>query len=149
MPRHNLEDFTVPAKRAPLPAGKPTKLDGINVSKLSEDKTKVTKTFYDKKGKEIGKIDTAFAYSESKGDKTSYYLMFATAGPAIGHILNINSMSYRPGDETKFEAGRGRKLYEFRKVSKEMFDLYLKFLQTSNEKYILQAERLVINGTPD
>jgi hypothetical protein len=55
--------------------------------------------------------------------------------------LNPWGVNYREGDDVKYESQMGRHRYEFERVSKEVFESYIKFLKTRNERYLLVAER--------
>jgi hypothetical protein len=81
-----------------------------------------------------------------KSTSTNWFAKFATEGPDRGHLLNPFSIYYREGDDTRIEARRGSMRYEYKNVSEQAFNLYLKFLQTKIGAYRIDAERLVVNG---
>lgn len=74
-----------------------------------------------------------------------HYVKFATEGPDRGHMLNPYSIYYREGDDTRIEARRGTMRYEFRKVNKEAFDLYVISLKKKIPGYRIEAERKATN----
>ena len=48
---------------------------------------------------------------------------------------------YSEGKNTQFLSRSGKNEYEFKKVSKEIFDMYLNFLSTKNLAWLNNAER--------
>jgi hypothetical protein len=146
MSRKEVRDATHPAKNPKTGDSQPTFLDHIKATKKTSAGTAVN-FYYGPNGKLVEDSEVGFAYYVQKEDGTkSHFVKFGTAGAAMGRILNVNGMYYKPGDEKKYETNLARKTYEYRKVSEAVFNLYLKFLQSKNEKYILQAEREIVNG---
>jgi hypothetical protein len=78
---------------------------------------------------------------DEKNNVESYFIKVGTTGPAVGRLLNPWGVNYREGDDVKYESQMGRYRYEFERVSKEVFEAYIKFLKTRNERYLLTAER--------
>lgn len=66
---------------------------------------------------------------------TKYYLKYATKGPEAGKLYNHLSPMF-----SKDAISKAR--YEFKRVPKETFELYLKFLQTENPAWVRNAERV-------
>lgn len=146
MSRKEIKEAIHSAKIDSNALAKPTFLDGIDVSKRRA-KNKSINFYYDKMGKMVQDPEKGFAYrTEYMDGKQLYYIKFAIAGSGIGRMLNLNGMYYREGDENKYEKDLARKTYEFKPVNQRTFDLYIKFLQSKNEKYILEAERESIHG---
>ncbi len=72
----------------------------------------------------------------------TYYVRTGTSGPEAGHLLNPWSMYYVAGvTNAKMENAKGTRTFEFRKVSKACFDMYVSYLETRNERFYRQAER--------
>ena len=136
----------VPAKPVEAPKSKTTFLDGSKANK--EPVAKKPVEFYYTMGAthtedENGAMAKKVVYSNGK---TEFFVKFATAGAGVGRMLNPWGVYYNVGDEHKYEKTMGRKRYEFRKVSEVVFNNYLKFLETRNERHILNAERESVNG---
>jgi hypothetical protein len=88
--------------------------------------------------------DTNGSYAMKKefaGGTTEYYLKYGTVSFVAGAILNPWGIHFNPGDEFKEEREMGRKMYEFKQVSKDSFESYIKFLKTKNVRHILNSER--------
>jgi hypothetical protein len=101
--------------------------------------------------KDYGELteNTEGAYAlrqEYTNGRKKYFIKFATAGPGIGQILNPWASYYREGDDTKYEKQMGRRRYEFREVSEEIFSEYLKFLKTRNDRYMIALIREFRDG---
>ena len=71
---------------------------------------------------------------------TRYFAKEARVGPDSGRLWNSSSPNYDP--RLRAPAYRGCKAYEFRSVSKEAFDYFLRFLETHNPSHVHHAERL-------
>lgn len=71
--------------------------------------------------------------------KITYSILYNTFGPESGDPVNPNTNldSLRKQDK-QF----GRYKYELRTVTKQKFDMYLKFLQTKNVTILHELERL-------
>lgn len=82
----------------------------------------------------------------SADEREAFFVKFAVEGPDRGHMLNPYSIYFREGDDVRIEARRGSMRYEFKRVTKEAFELYLKFLKTKTTSYRTAAERLALNG---
>ena len=65
---------------------------------------------------------------------------FVKRNSGNGSLFNPNGL-YVKGTENKFDNTRGRSEWLLKKVSKEKFDCYLKFLTTANEAWLQRAER--------
>ncbi len=118
MPRKEIQDAMHPAKKEVERHGKPTFLDGINISRQATGASAPVIFAFGPKGKQIENKDKAFAYySETAEGSRTYYVKFATAGPAQGRMLNTSGMSYRPGDENKYENDLGRMTYKLKMIS--------------------------------
>lgn len=147
MSRKSIEDSIHQAKPDSERKGKRTLLDGIDISRKQKGADKPVVFAFGPKGQIVEDRDKAFAYySETAEGTRTYFVKFAIAGPAQGRMLNVNGVGYQKGDENRYEKSLGRMRYEFREVNQKIFDLYVNFLKTLNEKYILQAEREVVNA---
>lgn len=83
-----------------------------------------------------------FAKSSFKGKKDIYLIRHATSGVCCPHFLNPWGVHWKKGDEHKLDSHTGKRVYEFKEVGKEIFDMYVRFLETQKELYYLQAERI-------
>lgn len=75
-----------------------------------------------------------------------FYVLFGTAGPDQGRMLNPMGLYFDPADLHREDVRRGRARYEFKKVSESAFKDYLRFLQTRTEAFLRNAERQVLDG---
>jgi hypothetical protein len=76
------------------------------------------------------------------GKNIQYYVKYATYGGDAGHMVNPNGLNHNKSDFTAIDR-YGREKYTYRKVRKEVFDLYKKFLETRNIAWLRQAERVI------
>jgi hypothetical protein len=76
--------------------------------------------------------------------KELYFVKFTTAGVMAGHIADPWNMYYKDGEERQMNYRTGKATYEYQKVNKEVFDLYIRYLETQNSLYYRQAERLLV-----
>lgn len=93
--------------------------------------------YYGVDGKQKKESDSTYA----KCENDNYFIRFCTYGSNIGKMLNPWNMFYQNGDDTKFNTEKGCRLYEYKKVDKNTFDLYVDFLNTRNQRQVLAAER--------
>jgi hypothetical protein len=137
----------VPAKKEQPKRAKTTFLDGVKVSSESKISLPV-EIHYKERGKITDDINGSFAMRRSHpGGLTEYFIKQATAGAGTGRVLNPWGLYYSAGDEHKFEKEMGRKRYQFKKVNKEIFDMYIKFLETRNERHLLNVERNILDAS--
>ena len=86
--------------------------------------------------------EVVFAKKLWNGKYMVYWIKYATTGPDTGHLLNPWGMNFVLGVDTRRGAPHlGKKRYEFKQVSKEVFDMYIAFLETRSERYYRGAER--------
>ena len=144
MSKQEVEDskqIVVPAQKPEYNRGKTTFLDGIKVNEVPALQ-KPAELFYDSRGNltenSVKSMAKKIFYKSGAQD---CFVKFATAGVNTGKMLNPWGPSYNTGDEFKYEKTMGRFRYEFRKVSSLVFDLYIRFLETKNERHLLNAER--------
>jgi hypothetical protein len=79
-----------------------------------------------------------FAYTRlNTNDKTEQY--FLKVG-LYGKIFNPIGL-YSEGRENKFMSKIGKNEYNFTKVNKKVFDMYVNFLRTKNLAWLNNAER--------
>jgi hypothetical protein len=138
----------VPAKRGPdYKRGKTTFLDGIRVSKEKEMLENPVEFHYKDGGVLCDDTNGSYAMRKLFGNgHVEFFVKFATAGPDVGHMLNPWGLYFQPGDEVRYEKTMGRKRYEFKKVTDQVFDLYIQFLKTRNERQLRHAEKESINA---
>lgn len=74
-------------------------------------------------------------------DLEQFLVKKGRTGPDASHLLNPNSIWAAEGQERAFDRRSGRKTFEFAIVTKDCFNLYIKFLQTKNPAYLRNAER--------
>lgn len=73
--------------------------------------------------------------------KSVFLIRRANSGHDAGHFLNPRSPFYNEGDERRIQARKGKRLFEFVRVTQEQYDYYIKFLQTGNIAWLRAAER--------
>lgn len=107
----------------------------------------LVKKLFDKLGKEVDNEEVAFAKETTfESGQVKYYIKFSTRGPDSGLILDpygpwFNGLNNKIFDKRNNFVSK----YEFKNVSKKIFDLYLHFLKTTNHSFLRQAERELIN----
>ena len=75
-----------------------------------------------------------------KTDRRTFYVKVGTFGYETGRLYNpLSEMSVIDTNESKKRKGLDR--YTMKRVNKDVFDLYMKFLKTRNKLYIEFAER--------
>lgn len=93
------------------------------------DPQQITKQYF---GKSAASVDSneAFAYSATVDKSSSYYILYDRA-----EIIDAyNDRFTRSSSSTR----------RFKKVSKDCFDFYMKYLKTRNGLYFTRARRLVM-----
>ena len=85
--------------------------------------------------------DMALAKEVRDEDKRTYFIRCSTESSSRNNFYNPYGQN-KADALTKFNASKGKRLFEFRKVKEEVFDFYTKFLRTKNETYLTQAQRL-------
>lgn len=95
------------------------------------DPINLVRVFFDKNAKEITNEDMAFAKKTTSDDKESYYIKYMR-----GDII----------DPHHIDSGLRNTTYPktFKKVNKQAFDSYIKFLQTKNRLYFTMARRIIM-----
>lgn len=86
-------------------------------------------------------LSDAYAKKEVKGERYTYWIKRATAGPDCPHLVNPWGLHYDQAYEKKYERYIGKRRYEYSQVPEEVFNIYLLFLKTRNERFYRQAER--------
>lgn len=111
---------------------------------MSDPNTGVSTVAYGTSGAEVESTSAgalAKATTDNETGNARYWLKYATGGPDAGHLYNPQSPTFNAGQARRFRPESGRAQYEFRRVTKESFDLYLRFLRTGNLANLRQAER--------
>ena len=93
--------------------------------------TEITRIYLDKNGNETENESLGFAKISKDGDKSIYYLLYGRGEIVDPHHVDSNVRK------------RGS-YYKFKKVDKEAFDSYAKFLNTKNRLYFTIARRKVM-----
>lgn len=76
-------------------------------------------------------------------DKTKYYVRVGVTGPESGHFFNPwSQMHVGKNIASAFDKRMGKRKFEWKKVKKEAFDLYHKFLVTKNAAWLHNAQRV-------
>jgi len=89
--------------------------------------------FYNISGKDSGDSrDSSFAYMKEYRNRTVYFLSFFR-----GNIYDPHGV---------YSHKRKSREIEFKKVTKQSFDLYLNYLGTRNRSFLTLAERKYVNG---
>ena len=76
--------------------------------------------------------DSSFAYAKEYKNRTVYFLSFFR-----GNIYDPYGV---------YSHKRNSREIEFKKVTKQSFDLYLNYLDTRNRSFLTLAERKYVNG---
>lgn len=86
--------------------------------------------------------DNVYAKKEWNGKAYIYYIRRAVSGPDVPHLLNPWGMYFENGvNNRRFESHLGKRQYEYRKVPENVFNLYLDFLASRNQRFLREAER--------
>lgn len=85
----------------------------------------------------------ALAKSCHYDDRTLWYVKITNSGGDAGHLANPVSLNHAKTDYTKVDRN-SKKRYDYKQVSKEVFELYHKFLETRNVAWLRNAERILI-----
>ena len=93
------------------------------------DPQQVDKEYFGKSAASVQKKE-GFAYRATVDQSESYYILYDRAGI----IDAYNDRFTRSSSSTR----------RFKKVSKECFDFYMKYLKTKNGLYFTRARRLVM-----
>jgi hypothetical protein len=144
MPKSDFDDavFRQPPRQTPDKAKrKPSFVNGA----LPKDQEGVSFCI-NIKGDHTDNEGVAACKRVTNGSVVTHFVKFAVDGPDRGHMLNPYSIYFREGDDTRIEARRGSMRYEFKRVTEQAFNLYVKFLSTKIGAYRLDAERMVLNG---
>jgi hypothetical protein len=83
--------------------------------------------------------DTETVFAKQRNNR--YYVKRATYGPEAGKLANPFGTLYKVGQSKTHENRTGKQQYEYSEVTKTVFDMYLKFLETHSEIYLRNAER--------
>jgi len=78
----------------------------------------------------------AYVRTNEKNNAENYYLKIGL----YGKIFNPMGL-YSEGKENKFLSKIGKNEYNFTKVNKKVFDMYINFLRTKNIAWLNNAER--------
>lgn len=115
----------------------------VKTKKQKLKKVKQTKFGYGIDGKKYKDImdSNCFAYADIDKRGEAYYIRRGTHGPYNGKFINHLGTFFNKGDEARENPSVGKRLYEYVRVNKVVFDLYVKFLTTRIEAYLSQAER--------
>lgn len=77
-------------------------------------------------------------------DRTLWYVKVAVTGGDAGHLANPVSLTHTKGDFSRKKDRYGRDRYEYKLVSKQVWELYHRFLETRNVAWLRNAERVRI-----
>jgi hypothetical protein len=105
--------------------------------------------FFDGNGAVIDGESGAAAMVVLGGDtpeSPSYYVAVATNGPDFGHVYNPAGVYAKADDLYGERAAYGRKAYEFRRVAKETFEVYVEYLQQRIPSQYVHVDRMVLNA---
>lgn len=95
------------------------------------------------KGRQIVSVDddTCVAKQIDGENHTVYLIKQGTRGAETGLLYNHMSPTFEERTQNRLHSETGRRQFEFVKVKKEVFDLYLQFLESGNLIYLRKAER--------
>lgn len=94
------------------------------------DPITVNKTYFDKNGKLTTDEKLAFAMVVESDNKESYYIKYSR-----GEIVDPHHIDYN---------FKNKNYTVFKKVLKDSFDMYHKFLETKNRLYFTRARRYLM-----
>jgi hypothetical protein len=97
----------------------------------------VKETGYGLSGEISPDDDSCLAVLRESEAGLTYYLKADTAG----HLFNPHNPLHQPGCESQYLARRGRRAYELKKVTRERFESYMKYLQGGGVHHLRAAER--------
>lgn len=78
---------------------------------------------------------------DANGQKTIFFVKTGSSGQVYDPWSQLGEYSQR-----RYAQMSGKNTWSYRRVTQLCFDLYLRYLQTQNLSYKLQAERELING---
>lgn len=79
---------------------------------------------------------SGYAYVKSSNNTDSYFIKIGL----YGKVFNPIGL-YSEGKQNKFLSKIGKNEYNFTKVNKKVFDMYVNFLRTKNLAWLNNAER--------
>lgn len=123
-----------------------TELDKCIFRQSNGKQTKDEKVGYTNKAEQVDfdhKDCLARYFKDGNTGKVTYYLKYASVGPAAGHLWNPHSPDFGVASVAALR-NMGKEAFEFKKASKAAFDLFLHYLKTGNESYIKQADREIM-----
>ena len=86
----------------------------------------------------------AYAKKSVKGDRTTYYVRIGTIGAENGQFFNpwsqMHAGTTAVANATNNRLGQRR--FEWKKVPKECYETYVRFLRVKNATHLRQAERM-------
>lgn len=77
----------------------------------------------------------------SESNQIRYWIKRGMVGAETGFLFNPQSPLFDELTVNRFHAALGRGKYEFREVTQEAYELYLRFLRTGNTRDLRHAER--------
>lgn len=85
---------------------------------------------------------------KTSGKRTQYFCKFNTSGPEAGHLVNPWSMYMDEAVVFKntVNAHTGKLLQEYREVTEEVFNLYVRYLSSRSDIHYRQAERMALEN---
>lgn len=89
---------------------------------------------------------TSAAKMEIYPSEVLYYVKYGTCGIYVGRLLNPYNTLGNARDYLAYDSHGGRAYFEYKRVSKDIYDSYVQFLKTRNPVHLLSAERGIVNG---
>lgn len=109
-----------------------------------DKKEKIAKTVYYNRAGQMAESDGPDTFAKTvSGILEQFYVKKSNERNTASRLLNPNAPFFQETTEGRNSLRMGKPLYEYRKVSRECFDLYLKFLSTGNASYLRSAERIL------
>ena len=102
-------------------------LSGLNIP----EPAKVTETFYGK-GADVAEPKVAFAKIIAHGDRETYYVKSGR-----GYLLDPYHVD---------RLTHNRSFFDFKKVNKNIFDLYMEYLKSTSRIFLTRARRLMMEN---
>lgn len=95
------------------------------------DPENIVRTYFDKNGKITSQVEKSVAKISECGEKKVYHIKYGRGELLDPHHID-SSMQIK------------RSYYVMKKVNKQIFDSYKKFLETKNRLYFTRARRLLM-----
>jgi hypothetical protein len=113
-----------------------------------QDIQEVKVNYFGLNGAALQKDCDASLAKKVEGKRTQYFCKFNTVGPEAGHLVNPWSMYMDEAVVFKntTNARTGKFIQEYREVTEEVFNLYVRYLSSRSDVHYRQAERMALEN---